>query len=78
MFRSSNFDPLTKLKIAFRGYKGELGVGGGHINDNGDLSAEGDAVNHPRMDATSKVYRYDDGPADQVQSAETNPWGQPM
>merc|ERR1712236_131599 len=38
------------------------GYGGGHINDNGDVSAEGDAVNHPGMDATSKACRYDDGP----------------
>jgi len=35
---------------------------GGHINDNGDVSAEGNAVNHPGMDATSKACRYDDGP----------------
>merc|ERR1712212_1448718 len=38
------------------------GYGGGHINDNGDVSAEGDAVNHPGMYATSKACRYDDGP----------------
>merc|ERR1712042_411431 len=35
---------------------------GGHINDSGDVSAEGNAVNHPGMDATSKACRYDDGP----------------
>ena len=46
----------------YGGYKGEEGGGGGHINDNGDVSAEGDAVNHPGMDATSKACRYDDGP----------------
>ena len=34
----------------------------GHINDEGDVSAEGDAVNHPGIDATSKACRYDDGP----------------
>merc|ERR1711970_430781 len=38
------------------------GYGGGHINDNGDVSAEGNAVNHPGMDGTSKACRYDDGP----------------
>ena len=46
---------------AFGGYAGDAG-GGGHINDNEDVSAEGDAVNHPGMDATSKACRYDDGP----------------
>ena len=46
----------------YGGYKGEAEGGGGHINDNGDVSAEGDAVNHPGMDATSKACRYDDGP----------------
>jgi len=34
----------------------------GHINDNEDVSAEGDAVNHPGIDGTSKACRYDDGP----------------
>ena len=34
----------------------------GHYNDHGDVSAEGDAVNHPGMDGTSKACRYDDGP----------------
>jgi len=47
---------------AFGGYEGASANKGGHINDNGDVSAEGDAVNHPGMDATSKACRYDDGP----------------
>ena len=47
---------------AFGGYEGAGSSKGGHINDNGDVSAEGDAVNHPGMDATSKACRYDDGP----------------
>jgi len=34
----------------------------GHINDNEDVSAEGDAVNHPGIDGTTKACRYDDGP----------------
>jgi len=34
----------------------------GHYNDNMDVSAEGDAVNHPGIDGTSKACRYDDGP----------------
>ena len=46
---------------AYGGYEGNSGSKG-HINDNGDVSAEGDAVNHPGMDATSKACRYDDGP----------------
>jgi len=44
------------LSACYGAYKG------GHINDNGDVSAEGKAVNHPGMDATSKACRYDDGP----------------
>jgi len=46
----------------FGGYEGSSAPASGHINDNGDVSAEGDAVNHPGMDATSKACRYDDGP----------------
>ena len=29
----------------------------GHYNDHEDVSAEGDAVNHPGMDGTSKACR---------------------
>jgi len=32
------------------------------MNDDGDVSAEADAVQHPGIDATSKACRYDDGP----------------
>merc|ERR1711936_567450 len=34
----------------------------GHINDVEDISAEGDSVNPPGIDGTSKACRYDDGP----------------
>ena len=47
----------TTSVSAFGGYDGSSGSKGGHINDNGDVSAEGDAVNHPGMDATSKACR---------------------
>merc|ERR1712236_115117 len=55
------FSSLTAI-AGYGGYHGDSGAGGGHINDNGDVSAEGDAVNHPGMDSTSKACRYDDGP----------------
>merc|ERR1719290_468006 len=55
------FSSLSAI-AGYGGYHGDSGAGGGHINDNGDVSAEGDAVNHPGMDATSKACRYDDGP----------------
>lgn len=34
----------------------------GYINDVEDISAEGDSVNPPGIDGTSKACRYDDGP----------------
>ena len=34
----------------------------GYINDVGDISAEGDSINPPGIDGTSKACRYDDGP----------------
>ena len=56
---------LTTLAVgaasAFGGYEG-TGSAPAHINDHGDVSAEGDAVNHPGIDSTSKACRYDDGP----------------
>ena len=49
--------------VSFKGYSpGKSGGGKGHVNDNGDISAEGDAVQNPGMDGTSKACRYDDGP----------------
>ena len=70
---------LAFLSTAAAAYTGETGrSAAAHINDLGDVSAEGDAVNHPGMDATSKACRspttallqlhcavcsrYDDGP----------------
>merc|ERR1712236_83200 len=38
------------------------GYGQAHGNDQADVSAEADAMNHPGMDGTSKACRYDDGP----------------
>jgi len=37
-------------------------LGQAHGNDQADVSAEADAMNHPGMDGTSKACRYDDGP----------------
>lgn len=49
---------LAALTTAAAAYTGEAARSpAAHINDLGDVSAEGDAVNHPGMDATSKACR---------------------